>query len=156
MLWTSIYVLPGFRAACPPWAPELLGLPGLRGEYFYLSRVGQCGLIFFRAEIFNFEFCAEIFIFWCIAQKYWSGIVTKNGKMWELFLSRGPPPSPLFGNDMFVRKKWFILHFRTLGTFIVGGSHSNSKKWKWDSGRPPPVFFLQNFHIFPVFFGRRP
>ena len=32
-------------------------------------------------------------------------------------------PYPLFGNDMFVRKKlWFILHFRTLETFIVGGS----------------------------------
>ena len=29
----------------------------------------------------------------------------------------------LFGNVMFLRKKlWFILHFRTLKTFIVGGS----------------------------------
>ena len=37
----------GSRAAFPPWAPELLGLPGLRGEYFYLSLVGQGGLIFF-------------------------------------------------------------------------------------------------------------
>ena len=35
------------RAAFPPWASELLGLPVLRGEYFYLSLVGQGGLIFF-------------------------------------------------------------------------------------------------------------
>ena len=26
----------------------------------------------------------------------------KNGKMWEFFPTRGPPPSPLFGNDTFV------------------------------------------------------
>ena len=51
----------GSRGAFPPWAPELLGLPGLRGEYFYLSRVGQRGLFFFRVEIFNFE---------CFVQKY--------------------------------------------------------------------------------------
>ena len=37
----------GSRAAFPPWASELLGLPVLRGEYFYLSLVGQGGLIFF-------------------------------------------------------------------------------------------------------------
>ena len=45
----------------------------------------------------------------------------KNGKMWEFFPSGGPPPSPLFGNDMFFfsKKLWFILHFRTLGTFLV-------------------------------------
>ena len=30
---------------------------------------------------------------------------------------------------------------------LLGISHvKNSKKWKWDSGRPTPVF--QNFHIF--------
>ena len=31
---------------------------------------------------------------------------------------------PPFGNVMFLRRKklWFILHFLTLGTFIVGGS----------------------------------
>ena len=72
--------------------------------------------------------------------------------MWEFFLSRGP--SPPFGNVMFFRKKlWFILHFRT---FFWGVSHvKNSKKWKWDSGRPPPLFF-QNSHIFPFFFWQRP
>ena len=49
-------------------------------------------------------------------------------------------------------KKWFILHFRT---FFGGVSHvKNSKKWKWDSGRTPPLF-LQNSHIFP-FFRERP
>ena len=26
-----------------------------------------------------------------------------NGKMWEFFQSGGPPPSPLFGNPMFVK-----------------------------------------------------
>ena len=45
---------------------------------------------------------------------------------------------------MFVRKKlWFILHFRTLGTFIVGGSPM-LKTVKSGSGirvDPPPVFF---------------
>ena len=32
-----------------------------------------------------------------------------------------PPPSPPFWNVMFLRSKrlWFILHFRTLGTFVV-------------------------------------
>merc|ERR1712061_839745 len=37
---------------------------------------------------------------------------------------------------------------------ILGGvSHvKNSNKWKWDSGRPPPLFF-QNSHIFPFFLG---
>ena len=71
-------------------------------------------------------------------------LAEKNGKMWEF----------LFGNVMFLREKklWFILHFRTLETFIVGGvSHvKNSKKWKWDSGRPPPLFFSK-FPHFPVF-----
>ena len=37
-----------------------------------------------------------------------------------IFPKWGTPPSPLFGNVMFVKKKlWFILHFRTLGTFLV-------------------------------------
>ena len=46
----------------------------------------------------------------------------KTKKMWE-FSQVGDPPSPQFGNVMFVRRTrlWFILHFRTLGTFIVGG-----------------------------------
>ena len=40
------------------------------------------------------------------------------------FFPKSGPPPPLFENDMFVRRKKlrFILHFRTLGTFIVGGS----------------------------------
>ena len=60
----------GSRAAFPPWASELLGLPVLRGEYFYLSLVGQGGLIFFRAEIFNFE---------CSVQKFsYFGVLCKN------------------------------------------------------------------------------
>ena len=53
-----------------------------------------------------------------------------------------------------VKKKWFILHFRT---FFGGVSHvKNSKKWKWDSGRPPPPLFFQNSHIFPFFLGDVP
>ena len=48
----------------------------------------------------------------------------KTGKCGNFSQVGDPPPSPLFGNDMFLREKklWFILHFRTLGTFIVGGS----------------------------------
>ena len=36
----------------------------------------------------------------------------KNGKMWEFFPSRGPPP-PLFGNDTFVKKNY--------GLFCISG-----------------------------------
>ena len=77
----------------------------------------------------------------------------KNGKCGN-FSQVGDPP-PLFGNDMFFWKKiWFILHFRT---FFGGVSHvKNSEKWKWDLGRPPPLFFSK-FPHFPVFFfGQRP
>ena len=54
--------------------------------------------------------------------KAFRDVCKKTGKMWEFFQSQGPPtPSPQFGNAMFVRRKksWFILHFRTLGTFLV-------------------------------------
>ena len=37
----------------------------------------------------------------------------KNGKMWEFFPSGGPPPSPLFGNDTFVKKNY--------GLFCISG-----------------------------------
>ena len=41
------------------------------------------------------------------------------------------------------------MHFRT---FFWGVSHvKNSKKWKWDSGRPPPCFF--KIPTFSRFFG---
>ena len=55
-------------------------------------------------------------------------------------------PLPPFGNVMFFRRKklWFILHFRTLETFIVGGSPM-LKTVKNGSGiwvdPPPPCFF---------------
>ena len=55
---------------------------------------------------------------------------------------------------MFLREKklWFILHFRTLETFIVGGSPM-LKTVKNGSGIRigPPLFFLK-FPHFPVFF----
>ena len=36
------------------------------------------------------------------AKKLWGTLPQKkNGKMWEFFPNGGPPPSPLFGNDMF-------------------------------------------------------
>ena len=50
-------------------------------------------------------------------------VAQKNGKMWEFFPSGGPP-LPLFGMTRF-------------------------EKWKWDSGRPPPVF---SSHIFLFIF----
>ena len=42
----------------------------------------------------------------------------KNGKMWEFFPSRGPLP-PVWDPLVCGKKIWFILHFRTLGTFLV-------------------------------------
>ena len=64
-------------------------------------------------------------------------------------------PLPPFGNVMFLREKklWFILHFRTLGTFIVGGSPM-LKTVKNGSGirvDPPLLCFFQNSHIFSFF-----
>ena len=76
-------------------------------------------------------------------------LAEKNGKMWEF----------LFGNVMFLREKklWFILHFRTLETFIVGGSPM-LKTVKNGSGirvDPPPCFFkIPTFSRF--FFGNVP
>ena len=68
----------------------------------------------------------------------------KNGKMWEFFPSRGPPPSPLFGN------------FFLILPFIFGRSPmlKTVKKWKWDSvSQTPPLFFFSKFPHFPVFWG---
>ena len=60
-----------------------------------------------------------------------------------------------FGNVMFLREKklWFILHFRTLETFIVGGSPM-LKTVKNGSGIrvDPPLFFSSKFPHFPVVF----
>ena len=47
-------------------------------------------------------------------------IQKKNGKMWEFFPSGGPPPLPPVWEPHVCEKKLrFILHFRTLGTFLV-------------------------------------
>ena len=64
-------------------------------------------------------------------------------------------PLPPFGNVMFFRRKklWFILHCRTLETFIVGW-FLMLKTVKNGSGirvDPPPVF--SKFPHFPVFVG---
>ena len=42
----------------------------------------------------------------------------ENGKTWEFLLVAGPSP-PQYGNPMYVRNLWFILHFMTLETFLV-------------------------------------
>ena len=48
-----------------------------RGEYFYLVGGAHLQLILFSScrNIQFGVFRAEIFILWCIVQKYWSGIV---------------------------------------------------------------------------------
>ena len=50
----------------------------VRGEYFYSVGVQGLQVIFFSScrNIQFRVFCAEIFILWCIEQKYWSCIVT--------------------------------------------------------------------------------
>ena len=62
----------------------------------------------------------------------------KNGKIWEFFPSRASPLPPVWEchicEDLRNSYCWGVSHVK------------NSKKWKWDSGRPTPVF--QNFHIF--------
>ena len=59
---------------------------GGRGEYFYLRRAGRHGLILlFSCRNIQFGvFCTEMFILWCIVQKYWSGIVTCYMKMRQI------------------------------------------------------------------------
>ena len=58
----------------------------LRGEYFYSVGVKQLQVIFFSScrNIQFGVFRAEIFILWCIVQKYWSGIVTCYMKMRQI------------------------------------------------------------------------
>ena len=59
-----------------------------------------------------------------------------------------PPPPPCLGMTRLFEEK-------NHGLFcILGGvSHvKNSKKWKWDSGRPPPPVFSKLPH-FPIFLG---
>ena len=59
---------------------------GCRGEYFYSVGVKQLQVIFFSScrNIQFGVFRAEIFILWCIVQKYWSGIVTCYMKMRQI------------------------------------------------------------------------
>ena len=70
-----------------------------------------------------------------------------------IFPSGGPPPPTVWECLVFEKKKlWFILHFRTIGTFVVGGSPM-LKTVKSGSGiwvDPPPCFL--KFPHFPVFF----
>ena len=60
--------------------------PLTRGEYFYLGRGARlCLILFFLCRNIHFEvFRAEIFILWCIVQKYWSGIVACYMKMRQI------------------------------------------------------------------------
>ena len=51
----------------------------------------------------------------------------KNGKMWEFFPSGGPPPSPLFGNDTFVKKNMVYFAFQDLRNIF--GFHKNVHFW---------------------------
>ena len=57
-----------------------------RGEYFYLVGGAHLQLILFSScrNIQFGVFRAEIFILWCIVQKYWSGIVTCYMKMRQI------------------------------------------------------------------------
>ena len=57
-----------------------------RGEYFYSVGVQGLQVIFFSScrNIQFGVFRAEIFILWCIVQKYWSGIVTCYMKMRQI------------------------------------------------------------------------
>ena len=76
--------------------------------------------------------------------------------MWEFFPSRGPPLPPVWECHVFERKKYgLFFHFRTLETFIFGGSPM-SKTVKNGSGiwadPPPPPLFCQYSHIFSFFF----
>ena len=58
----------------------------IRGEYFYLVGGAHLQLILFSScrNIQFGVFRAEIFILWCIVQKYWSGIVTCYMKMRQI------------------------------------------------------------------------
>ena len=58
--------------------------------------------------------------------------------MWEFFPSRGPPPPP---------PVWEF--FPDFTIYCWGVSHvKNSKKWKWDSGRPPYFLKIPTFSRF--------
>ena len=77
--------------------------------------------------------------------------------MWEFFPSRGPPPIPPVWECHVCEKTklWFILHFRTLGTFIVGGSPmlKTVKNGSWILvDLPPPVFFFFKIPTFSRLF----
>ena len=69
-----------------------------RGEYFYLVGGAHLQLIFFSScrNIQFGVFRAEIFILWCIVQKYWSGIVTCYMKMRQINESHADLASFLF------------------------------------------------------------
>ena len=66
----------------------------------------------------------------------------------------GDPPPPCLGMARFFLRKIEKKH--GLFCFLGGVSHvKNSKKWMWDSGRPPPCFFkIPTFSRF--FFWQRP
>ena len=57
-----------------------------RGEYFYSVGGAHLQLIFFSPcrNIQFGVFRAEIFILWCIVQKYWSGMVSYYMKMRQI------------------------------------------------------------------------
>ena len=73
--------------------------------------------------------------------------------MWELF--RGPHLPPVWEPHVCERKKlWFIMHFRTLGTFLVF-----TKKitlwvvlWLEEVGMDDPHSPREEFPLYPVFF----
>ena len=77
-------------------------------------------IVFSTVEVFVVQWSSS----WTSHRIYitWGTSAKKKRENVGIFpMSGTPPPSPLFGNPMFVRKKklWFILHFRTLGTFLV-------------------------------------
>ena len=74
--------------------------------------------------------------------------------MWEFFPSGGPPPlPPVWEPHVCEKKLWFILHFRTLGTFLVF-TKMFTFGWycglqKWERVTPPPPA-SEKFPLYPV------
>ena len=77
----------------------------------------------------------------------------KNGKMWEFFPSGGPPLPPVWEPHVCEKKLRFILHFRTLGTFLVFTKISlfgGIMACRSGNGWPPPSPSSEKFPLYPV------
>ena len=79
----------------------------------------------------------------------------KKGKYGN-FSQDGDPALPQFGNPMFVKKKklWLILHFRTLGTFLIFTKMFSFWVVLWfvEVGMGDPTPSSEKFPLHPVLF----